>query len=108
MKKISVITFILCAFLCNSCNVFKTDFFSSYITVYYQYDNNIDLEINDSNQIVIGSGELVNQFRYSSKGREKEIFDSLSVAHNDVGFNREMTYYPAPDWGRCYQSVLLV
>lgn len=84
----------------QSCDVVDSFTFRSYVNTYYNY-NDISLSITDSGNIAINGATFDKQYTWKSKGRDKEIYDSLCVLHNDMGYNKKRDYIVGTDWGHC-------
>jgi hypothetical protein len=77
----------------------ETRTFRSYITSYMDIDQ-MELGISDAGSIMIGGrSEWICGWR--SKGREKVLYDSLCILHNDMTYNKKREFMdpPGPDWG---------
>ncbi|MFV0392581.1 MAG: hypothetical protein ACK5KP_11990 [Paludibacteraceae bacterium] len=74
--------------------------FRSYITVYYDYDD-IDLSLSDNGNIAILGAEFDKHYMWKSKGHDKEIYDSLCISHNDMGYDKKRDYIVGTNWGHC-------
>jgi hypothetical protein len=99
MKKVAVL-FCLLALLLVGCDKVEKGFFRSYINTYYSY-NDLLLSITDSGNIQISGADFQKHYSWKSKGRDKEIYDSLCVIHDDMTYNRLRDYIDAPEWGHC-------
>jgi hypothetical protein len=89
-----------------SCDKVEYEMFRSYITDYYDY-NKLDLEINDVGNIVIVGVDQKALCGYKSKGKEKELFDSLCIIHNDMNYNQKIGFIAAPGWGYQFKGDLI-
>lgn len=88
-KHFFIVILMLLGFI--SCDVAKTRIFTSFVTAYYN-TNQLELETTESGNIVIigtGGGWMCG---WDSKGKQKQIYDSLCVLHNDISYNTELEY----------------
>lgn len=81
--------------LLSGCNVFKTEVFRSFIFSYYE-PQEVYLFETPSGNIVINYAKTNTVCDRKSKGRQKELYDSLCRAHNDMSYNKEIMYFPSP------------
>jgi hypothetical protein len=70
---------------------------------YYDYQE-FGLNLSDSGNIIIEGLEANWMCDWKSKGREKVIYDSLCVLHNDMSYNKKRNYIAGPDWGLNYKG----
>lgn len=98
MKKTLYFTIVSTVLFLNGCNVFKTEMFRSFVIRYYEPQNLFMFETPSGN-IVVNYGETNLICDWKSKGRQKELYDSLCRANNDISYNKEISYYPDPHAG---------
>jgi hypothetical protein len=95
MKKAFCLS-ILFMFVANSCDVFKTEVFRSFVYEYYNAESVFIYETSDRN-IAMAFSDRQTVCNWQSKGEQKKLYDSLCTAHNDLTYNKEVTYYESPD-----------
>lgn len=101
MKKLVLIIFPVV--LLQSCDVVETSIFRSYVNTYYDYKD-ITLSLTDSGNISINGSAFDRHYTWKSKGRDKEIYDSLCVAHSDMDYDKKRDYIVGTNWGHCSMS----
>ncbi|MDR1610500.1 MAG: hypothetical protein LBS08_03200 [Candidatus Symbiothrix sp.] len=94
------------AILVAGCDVVQTRKFRSYITGYYNYAG-IALKISGSGNIALEGSGRVWLCGWDSKGKEKVIYDSLCVLHNDMSYNKKRDYIAVPDWGFSFKGDIV-
>ena len=94
------ILIIIFPILFQSCDVTESFTFRSYVNTYYNYKD-IALSLTDSGNIAINGAGSNMQYTWKSKGRDKEIQDSLCLVNNDVGYNKKRDFIVSTDWGHC-------
>jgi hypothetical protein len=105
MKRRGILFLLVLITTVSSCDVVQRHKFRSYITSYYDYQQ-IVLKISDSGNIAfVGSGAWL--CGWDSKGREKVIYDSLCVLHNDMSYNKKRSYIAGPDWGYNFKGDII-
>jgi hypothetical protein len=106
MKQIVLFLIGLTVLLTAGCDVVERRVFRSHITYYYDCPEFI-LETSESGNIALrGSGEN-GLCGWSSKGREKAIYDSLCVLHHDMSYNKKRDYIVGPGWGASYKGDIV-
>lgn len=105
MKPLFVSILILFLFL-SGCDVIQHHKFRSYITSYYDCAE-LTLMITDDGNIVITGHSTIGIGSWDSKGREKQIYDSLCTLHNDMTYNKERSYIGYPDFGNSYKGDIV-
>lgn len=89
--------------LISGCDVVQYHKFRSYITTYYDNQEFV-LNVTDNGNIHIegiGGGWLCG---WESEGREKVIYDSLCVLHNDMSYNKKRDYIVSTNWGYSFKG----
>lgn len=102
MKKFIKLSVLISMFLFQGCDVMIYNTFSSYITVYYDYDD-IALSLTDNGNIRISYDTVSShkEYYWNSTGQNKIVYDSLCEVHNDLGYDKKRGYIAVPDWGSC-------
>ena len=96
MKKSFLITLILAVFCISSCDIYITENLRSFVWVYYEAES-VRLYETDNGNIAIDYDDIKTVCDFKSKKQQKKLYDSLCYAHNDVGYNKTITYFPFPD-----------
>ncbi len=105
MKKYILIALLPIIFI--ACDVAETDFFRSYVTEYNRYEISL---YSDTDKTVSPYGIIriyskkgsFHTYNWKSKGKNKLVFDSLCRVHNDMSYNKEISYIKFPHWGHCF------
>ncbi|MFV0392582.1 MAG: hypothetical protein ACK5KP_11995 [Paludibacteraceae bacterium] len=102
MKKLIQLFLFIPLFLLMGCDVMTYHTFSSYVTVYCDYDD-IALSLSDNGNIRINYDTIFTrrEYHWNSTGQEKVTYDSLCKVNNDLGYNKKREYIVSPDWGYC-------
>ena len=96
MKKYFLTILILAVFCISSCDIYITENLRSFVWVYYEAES-IRLYETDDGNIAIDYDDIKTVCDFKSKKQQKKLYDSLCYAHNDVGYNKTITYFPFPD-----------
>ena len=96
MKKSFLIIFILTVFCISSCDVFKRENLRSFVWAYYEADGVHAYERSDGN-IALSYTDTKIVCDWKSKKQQKELYDSLCYAHNDMTYNKTILYFISPD-----------
>lgn len=81
--------------LTAGCDVIHRDTIPSFIYGYYDLDE-IGATIRIDNIIELDhSGNIICDWK--SKGTQKQLYDSLCNAYNDIGYNRKIEYFVTPE-----------
>lgn len=97
-KYIISLSLLLSAIFFHSCLVDRvtTEIFRSYVCHYTDYTG-IKLKLTDTGNICLYTDEYASSYQWNSKGDLKELYDSLCMAHNDMGYNTKISYIVGPD-----------
>ena len=95
MKKSILIIPILTVLGVSSCNVFKTENLRSFVWAYYEAES-IRLSETDDGNIAMCYSNVKTVCDFKSKKQQKQLYDSLCYARNDIGYNKTITYFPMP------------
>ena len=95
MKKSLLILFAFLFVGFISCDRFHSEVFRSFVFAYTEIENVAFGEFENGDIAMFCGRKTICDWR--SKGAKKKLYDSLCIAHNDISYNKEISYYIAPD-----------
>jgi hypothetical protein len=82
----------------QSCNKVENHKFQSYINTYMEHKD-IGVYVTDSGNIQLRGEMREKLYSWRSTGYDKEVYDSLCNANNDISYNKKRDFIAAPEWG---------
>ena len=95
MKKIFFLIVTSVILFISGCNKFERETFRSFVYKYFHSESIFMYETDDGNISLVFS-DRTTACDWKSKGRLKELYDSLCYAHNDMSYNKEIMYFGSP------------
>jgi hypothetical protein len=100
-KTASIIVVLINMLIFISCDRVTTETIRSFVVDYADYDS-IHLKLSKADNISLNWYHQISIIASWSKGREKEIYDSICEKRNDMNYNKRIQYIYIPEEGHYY------